>query len=74
MLAAPQVNSVKIAAAFTVVQGQVSNLGWMFRQDTYSDADQTVRVFNARLIPVPGDRTLHARSHVVRISLRSLSP
>ena len=43
-LAELQVSSVKIFANFTVVQGLVSKLGWMFRQDTYKDADQQVRL------------------------------
>ncbi len=43
-------SSVKISANFTVLQGQVSKLGWMFRQDTYKDADQTVRLRKCGLV------------------------
>ena len=31
-----QVTSVSVAATFTVLQGQVTTLGWMFREDLYA--------------------------------------
>jgi len=31
-----QISSVSVAAIFTVLSGQVSTLGWMFREDIYS--------------------------------------
>jgi hypothetical protein len=56
-----QVGSVAISATFTVLQGQVSNLGWMFREDTYLDASTpAVRVlgcthtFRGRVVPDRG--------------------
>ena len=53
-----QVSSVRISASFTVVQGQVSSLGWMFRQDTYSDNDQTVRACGVAIRPNPDPQPL----------------
>ena len=50
MTAGPQVLWVKVVPTFTILQGQVSKVGWMFREDTYADADQTVRRSCVRLI------------------------
>ena len=34
-----QLGSVAISATFTVLSGQVTTLGWMFREDTYYDSN-----------------------------------
>ena len=46
----PQIQSVSVAATFTVLSGQVSSLGWMFREDVYT----AVRALDpATLTPAP---------------------
>ncbi len=44
MVAVAQVTSVSVSASFTVLSGQVTTLGWMFREDIYA---------SVRLTPCP---------------------